>query len=67
MSAGHFHPYRSGSQYLFIFEILVAFIQAFIFANLSAVFIGQAIEEAHHPAEAHTAHHAGDYDDAVVL
>jgi len=31
--------------FIYCIEILVAFIQAFIFANLTAVFIGQAIEE----------------------
>jgi F-type H+-transporting ATPase subunit a len=29
-------------------ELLVAFIQAFIFANLTSVFIGQSMEHAHH-------------------
>jgi F-type H+-transporting ATPase subunit a len=37
---------------MFMLELLVAAIQAFIFANLTAVFIGQAIEEPHH-GEAH--------------
>jgi F-type H+-transporting ATPase subunit a len=36
-------------------EILVAFIQAFIFAKLTAVFVGQAFEGEHHE-EAHAAH-----------
>lgn len=34
--------------FMFFLELLVAAIQAFIFTNLTAVFIGQAIEEAHH-------------------
>lgn len=39
--------------FIYLIEVLVAFIQAFIFANLTAVFIGQAFEselheEAHH-------------------
>jgi len=34
--------------FIYMIEILVAFIQAFIFTNLTAVFIGQAFEEAHH-------------------
>jgi F-type H+-transporting ATPase subunit a len=38
--------------FMFMLELLVAAIQAFIFANLTAVFIGQAIEEPHHE-EAH--------------
>jgi len=31
-------------------ELLVAFLQAFIFTMLSAVYIGTAIEEPHHDA-----------------
>jgi F-type H+-transporting ATPase subunit a len=34
----------------FLIELLVTAIQAFIFANLTAVFIGQMIEEHHHEA-----------------
>ena len=61
-----FSPISVGfSVFIYFIEILVAFIQAFIFANLSAVFIGQAIEDTHaHPAEEH---HAGKYDDAVIV
>jgi len=33
--------------FIYLIEILVAFIQAFIFANLTAVFIGQAFEGSH--------------------
>ncbi len=44
--------------FMFFLELLVAAIQAFIFANLTAVFIGQAIEEAHHHDDAHD-HHNG--------
>ncbi len=40
------------SIFMFMLELLVAVIQAFIFANLTAVFIGQAIEEGH----AHDSH-----------
>jgi len=36
--------------FIYFIEILVAFIQAFIFTNLTAVFIGQAIEGAHDEA-----------------
>lgn len=40
--------------FIYFIEILVAFLQAFIFTNLTAVFIGQATEDAHHSvAEAH--------------
>lgn len=41
--------------FMFFLELLVAAIQAFIFTNLTAVFIGQAIEEHHHD-EAHDHH-----------
>lgn len=34
--------------FIYVIEVLVAFIQAFIFTNLTAVFIGQAVEESHH-------------------
>ncbi|CAN5174640.1 F0F1 ATP synthase subunit A [soil metagenome] len=49
------------SVFIYFIEILVAFIQAFIFTNLTAVFIGQAMEGSHD-------HHAGpEYDDAVMV
>jgi F-type H+-transporting ATPase subunit a len=38
--------------FIYLIEVLVAFIQAFIFTNLTAVFIGQAFEGEHHD-EAH--------------
>lgn len=45
--------------FIYFIEILVAFIQAFIFTNLTAVFIGQAFEgehhDDHHEAEGHHA------------
>jgi len=47
--------------FMYALELLVAAIQAFIFTNLTAVFIGQSVDEAHHPDEAHgfegAAHH----------
>lgn len=46
--------------FIYLIEILVAFIQAFIFANLTAVFIGQAFEGSHDD------HHGG-HDDAVMV
>lgn len=49
------------SIFIYLIEILVAFIQAFIFANLTAVFIGQAFESSHHE-EGHEGH-----DDAVMI
>jgi F-type H+-transporting ATPase subunit a len=44
------------SVFMFCLELLVAAIQAFIFTNLAAVFIGQAIEE-HHHEDSHAAAH----------
>jgi F-type H+-transporting ATPase subunit a len=46
--------------FIYFIELLVAFIQAFIFAMLTAVFIGQAREGAHH-------HEDGTADDAVII
>lgn len=37
--------------FIYLIEVLVAFIQAFIFANLTAVFIGQAFEGGHEHAD----------------
>jgi F-type H+-transporting ATPase subunit a len=37
--------------FIYLIEVLVAFIQAFIFTNLTAVFIGQAIEDHHATTE----------------
>lgn len=34
--------------FIFIIKVLVAFLQAYIFALLTALFIGQAVEEPHH-------------------
>jgi F-type H+-transporting ATPase subunit a len=50
--------------FIYFIEVLVAFIQAFIFAMLTAVFIGQAREGEHHADDKHT---AADYDDAVMV
>lgn len=36
------------SIFMFFLELLVGAIQAFIFTNLTAVFVGQAVEEGHH-------------------
>jgi F-type H+-transporting ATPase subunit a len=38
---------QAGSAVLYLFEIFIAFIQAFIFAILSAVYISSAVEEEH--------------------
>lgn len=50
--------------FMFLLELLVGAIQAFIFANLTAVFIGQAIEEPQHHGEAH--HHHGEERNEVT-
>lgn len=41
------------SVFIYLIEILVAFIQAFIFTNLTAVFIGQAFEGSHEDVDGH--------------
>ena len=53
--------------FIYLIEVLVAFIQAFIFTNLTAVFIGQAIEETHHEEAHHEAGGIAQYDDAVIV
>ena len=43
-----FSPISVGfSVFIYFIEILVAFLQAYIFANLTAVFVGQAFEGGH--------------------
>jgi F-type H+-transporting ATPase subunit a len=49
--------------FIYFIEVLVAFIQAFIFAMLTAVFIGQAREGAHH----HDVESPAKYDDPVMV
>ena len=39
--------------FIYLIEILVAFIQAFIFTNLTAVFIGQSFEGSHDDVDGH--------------
>jgi len=39
--------------FIYLIEVLVAFIQAYIFANLTAVFIGQAFEGGHKDTDGH--------------
>jgi F-type H+-transporting ATPase subunit a len=39
--------------FIYFIEILVAFLQAYIFANLTAVFIGQSFEGSHDDADHH--------------
>ena len=50
--------------FIYFIEILVAFIQAFIFTMLTAVFIGQAREGEHHHEEAKG---LPAYDDPVLV
>ena len=38
---------QGGSTLIYLFEMFVAFIQAFIFAILSAVYIGGALDQDH--------------------
>lgn len=52
--------------FIYLIEILVAFIQAFIFTNLTAVFIGQAIEEHHHHEDG-IEHGSHGPDDPVII
>jgi len=45
--------------FIYFLELLVSFIQAYVFTMLSALFIGMAVEEHHHDHdEAHGDHHA---------
>jgi len=44
--------------FIYFLELLVSFIQAYVFTMLSALFIGMAIEEHHHHDEAHADHTA---------
>ncbi|MCR6721742.1 MAG: F0F1 ATP synthase subunit A [Chitinophagaceae bacterium] len=46
--------------FIYLIEVLVAFLQAFIFSMLAAVFIGQAFEGEHHHDEAHGHDHRHD-------
>ncbi|HEX6334955.1 MAG TPA: F0F1 ATP synthase subunit A [Flavisolibacter sp.] len=46
--------------FIYLIEILVAFIQAFIFTNLTAVFVGQAFESGHGHDDHHDPHPATD-------
>lgn len=51
--------------FIYVIEVLVAFIQAFIFTNLTAVFIGQATED-HHQHEG-DAHHGNPPTEPVIV
>jgi len=52
------------SIFMFLIELLVGAIQAFIFANLTAVFIGQAMEGAHDHEEGPG--HPADHEEAMM-
>jgi F-type H+-transporting ATPase subunit a len=54
------------SVFMFCLELLVAAIQAFIFTNLTAVFIGQSVEEGHHDAHEHGYDHAHSDEELVA-
>lgn len=59
-----FSPISIGfSVFIYLIEILVAFIQAFIFTNLTAVFVGQAIEDPH---DHHDKHQIGPEDPVII-
>ena len=47
--------------FMMALELLVAFLQAYVFTLLSAVYFGAAVEEPHHPANEHhgSSEHAG--------
>jgi F-type H+-transporting ATPase subunit a len=49
--------------FIYLIEILIAFIQAYIFTNLTAVFIGQAFEGSH----AHEDVSHGPNGDSIVI
>jgi len=51
--------------FIYVIEVLVAFIQAFIFTNLTAVFIGQSTED-HHQHE-HDAHQGNPPTEPVII
>ncbi len=54
--------------FIYLIELLVAFIQAFIFTNLTAVFIGQAFETGHdtaHPHDPHPTHNGEEKEFAL--
>jgi F-type H+-transporting ATPase subunit a len=55
--------------FIYMIEILVAFLQAYIFTTLTAVFIGLAREEPHHHDDAHKHPElsTAKYDDPVIV
>jgi F-type H+-transporting ATPase subunit a len=55
------------SIFMFLLELLVGAIQAFIFTTLTAVFIGQAVEEGHHEDHSHNDGHYHVNENEIVL
>jgi F-type H+-transporting ATPase subunit a len=53
--------------FIYFIEILVAFLQAYIFTMLTAVFIGQAREGSHDNHHEEDKHTAAAYNDAVIV
>lgn len=51
--------------FISVIEILVAFLQAYIFTMLSSLFIGMAVQDHHHD-EHHSADVLGDHDNSIV-
>lgn len=51
--------------FISVIEVLVAFLQAFIFTMLSSLFIGMAVQDHHHD-EHHSEDLLGDQDNAIV-
>ena len=53
--------------FIYLLELLVSFIQAYVFTMLSALFIGMAVAEHHHDHdEAHGDHHADHHAPSVA-
>ena len=55
----------SGLMYVFMgfLELLVAFLQAYVFTLLSAIYFGAAVEEHHHDTE----HHDAKVEEAAII
>lgn len=51
--------------FMMFLELLVAFLQAFVFALLSAVYIGSAVEEGHH--DSHDEHHHPEQESQLIV
>ena len=51
--------------FISVIEVLVAFLQAFVFTMLSSLFIGMAVQDHHHD-EHHSEDMLGDHDNAII-